>query len=253
MHLDASDRQTSFKKSRIKKGYYPAQLLRVVPFNDGDGKPKEGKYGRQLIFEYGIYKPHPDTNAPMEPMQVVDEDSKEKQDVIIAKFVYSMYRGKDGKLNTAVTPNSAITNILKAHGWTFTATGIDIDKYIRTWVEVNIDDYEQKGNESHPAYIASTIKDISPYKGPEPSKDLRLIAVPEFKETRMETSQKDLEKRRDAEAFAPDSDNPEVAKVKANMTEIESMKQNGFLTEDGYKMSMEKLNKKLADLQGKKV
>lgn len=257
MYLPASDKQSSFKRPHIKKGYYPAQLLRVVPYNDKDNKPIEGKFGRQLIFEYGIYKPNQDTGVPIEPMMWADETMKEKQEVILAKFVYYMYKDqKTGDLRTAITPNSAITKILKAHGWVFTPEGVDVEKLLKTWVEVNIDDYENEGSETEKPYIASTIKDIGPYKGPEIPKDMKLIVPREPKEVKKETSQKELERRKDAGAFGPDleaANNADVAvaKIKAKMTEIEDLKEKGFLTPAGYDTAMGKLKEELAKFKGK--
>lgn len=251
MLLPVSDKQASYRKPHIKKGYYPAQLLKVVPYNDKEGRPIEGTYGRQLIWEYAIYKPDQETGKPLEPMQFADDDmkeKKEKQDVIIAKFVYHEYKNADG-YRTAVTPNSAITNILKAHGWVFTTEGVDPDKFIGTWVEVNIDDYEVKATPSEKAYTASTIKDIGAYKGPKPDEKLRLITPREPKEVRKETSQKTIEKRRDAQAFGPGIVKTEVEKIQAKMDEIKDLKDKNFLTEDGYNQAMVKLNEELKKAQ----
>jgi len=175
--LPASDKTSSFVKPHIKKGYYPAQLINVEHYVDREGNPIIGKFGKQLIMEFAIYKPDPETSAPVEPM--VYEYDKITRDVVIAKFVYCEYKAKDkeGKFiedefQTAVTPNSAITKILKALGWEFNAKkGVDVSNLIGAWVEVNIDDYDLKDEKG----VASTIVNINEYKGPEVKEDIRKV------------------------------------------------------------------------------
>ncbi len=167
MKLPTSDKTSSFVKPHIKKGYYPAKLQKVEAYTDSDGKPKEGKFGRQLIFEFAVYESDPKTDAPIKPMTVVDGNIT--SDVVIPKFVYHQYKNKDGDgYNTAITPNSAITKLLQALGWEFSTKDVDIDPLIGNWVEVNIDDYEaKKGDET---VTASTIAKVNPYKGPKVDK-----------------------------------------------------------------------------------
>jgi hypothetical protein len=91
-------------------------------------------------------------------------------EVEIPKFVYHIYKDKKtGEKQTAITQNSAITRVFKALGWEFDATKtLDPEDFVNNWVEINIDDYEQKDKDDKD-YTASTIKDINPYKGPAPT------------------------------------------------------------------------------------
>ena len=119
MLLPTSNKTASYgKRPLIKKGYYPAQLLKVEPYNDKDGKIQEGKYGHQLIFSFAIYQGDPDTGKPIKPMfHQPKEDSNEQENVILSKFVYHEYKDKkdDTKFQTAITPKSAmIKAIIKA-------------------------------------------------------------------------------------------------------------------------------------------
>ena len=90
MKLPTSNETSSFgKKPHIKKGYYPAQFIKVEPYTDKDGNLKDCKWGHQIIMEFGIYKPDSKTGAPIEPMTFKsDEDSNVAARVIIPKFVY---------------------------------------------------------------------------------------------------------------------------------------------------------------------
>jgi len=174
MKLPASDKTSAFTKPHIRKGYYPAQLLKVEEFKDKDGNAVEGKYGRQLIFEFGIYAADPESGAPTQPM--THTEGNMTSDVLISKFVYHQYKDKKtNELQTAITPNSAITKLLKALGWEFSAEGVDIDALLNAWVEVNIDDYEYGDDKQ----VASTIKDVNPYKGPKVGSDLKPVTKKE--------------------------------------------------------------------------
>ncbi|GAF76199.1 unnamed protein product, partial [marine sediment metagenome] len=161
MKLKTSDKTSSLRiKPHIKKGYYPGKLLKVELFANRDGSPKVGKYGQQLIFEFAVYKKDPETDEPKEPMKYcTDEKLKTYANVVISKFVYHMYKAAkkgeqwvEGEYQTAITPNSAITKILKALGWVFSAEGVDPDEFIGKWVELDVDNYTQgEGDEAYTA------------------------------------------------------------------------------------------------------
>lgn len=242
MKLPASDQVSAFgRKAHIKKGYYPAQLLKVEPFTDGDGNLREGKFGRQLIFEFAIFKADPESGAPIGPMKMENEEGNEVN-VVIPKFVYHEYKakGKDGKwkegeFHTAITPNSAITKLLKALGWVFTAEGVDLEPLIGHWVEVNIDDYEQADRQTEETYTASTIAKVSEYKGPE-VKDMEKVAPSK--------EPKKVEKQLKHEA-TKDEDKEEEPKKESSLDEkkakLKEMKDEGLLTEKGYNDAVEQL------------
>ncbi len=255
MKFPTSDKTSSFgNKPHIKKGYFPGKLLKVEVFADKDGHPKIGKFGQQLIFEFAVYKSDPETDAPVAPMMyLANETDKEKTPVIISKFAYHMYKktNKDGKwvegeYQTAITPNSAITKILKALGWTFSAEGVDPEDFIGNWVELNIDDYEQ--GEGDEAYTASTIKDINPYTGPD---------VADVPDVRPREPAKKVEKQVKHEAVKNNhvndssEDSDEVKKLKSKKAELQQLNQDGFLTDDGLKQATEQIDTQIEDLKKK--
>jgi len=257
MKLPASDKTSAFgNKPHIKKGYYPGKLLKVELFADGDGNPRIGKFGQQLIFEFAVFKADPDSDAPIAPMKYqASEGDDELSPVIISKFVYHMYKktGKDrkwveGEYQTAITPNSAITKILKALGWKFSAEGVDPDEFIGNWVELNLDDYTQ--GEGDEAYTASTIKDINPYKGPEVKKE-----VEEVKPTEAPKKVEKQVKHEAVEKTASDQDAPqdqgEVKKLESKIEELKKLNKDGYLTEDGLKQAVEQLETKIEELKKK--
>ncbi|GAI30964.1 unnamed protein product, partial [marine sediment metagenome] len=144
----------------------------------------------------------------------------------------------EGEYQTAFTPNSAITKLLKSLGWKFSTEDVDPEDFIGNWVELNIDDYEQ--GEGDEAYTASTIKDVNPYKGPE-VKDVEDVKAPE--------SPKKVEKQIKHEAVKEDEDTPEIAKIKSKIVELEKLNKDGFLTDKGLKQAVEQLNTKIEALQ----
>jgi len=255
MKLPTSDKTSSFgNKPHIKKGYYPGKLLKVELFADRDGNAKIGKFGQQLILEFAVYKADPETDAPIAPMKYqANENDEELSPVIVSKFVYHMYKqiGKDkkwveGEYQTAITPNSAITKILKALGWTFSTEGVDPDDFIGKWVELNLDDYTQ--GEGDEAYTASTIKDINPYKGPE-VKDIEDVKPTEKpKKVEKQVKHEAVKKEEKKETVA---DPEEVAKIKIKIEELKKLNKEGFLTDDGLKQAVEQLETKIEELRKK--
>jgi len=244
MKLQTSDKVSTFGiKPHVKKGYYPGKLLKVELFTDRDGTAKIGKFGQQLIFEFAVYKSDPETDAPIEPLRYcTDEKLKTYADVIISKFVYHMYKkvGKDkkwveGEYQTAITPNSAITKILKALGWTFSAEGVDPDDFVGNWVELNLDDYTQ--GEGDEKYTASTIKDINPYVGPEVKNIEEVKATEKPKKVSKQMNHEDVK------------ENSEVDKLKVKITTMKNLNKDGLLTDDGLKQAIEQLETQIEELE----
>ncbi len=243
MKLPTSDKTSFGIKPHIKKGYYPGKLIKVELFADSSGKAKVGKYGQQLIFEFAIYKKDQETDAPIEPLKYcTDEKLKTKANVVISKFAYHMYKkGKkgeawvEGEFQTAITPNSAITKILKALGWNFSTDDVDPEKFIGNWVELDIDDYEQ--GEGDEAYVASTIKDVNPYEGPE---------VGDIEDVEATEKPKKVEKQVKHEAV---KENPEVEELEKKKEQMKQMNKDKFLTDEGLKQSLEQLDTKIEAVQ----
>ena len=170
MELEVSAKTSYGAKPLVKKGYYPAQLLKIDTFKDSEGNLKEGKYGNQLILEFAVYKPGK-KDEPTEIMKCIDKETNIESDVVIPKFVYHIYKDqKTGEKRTAISPKSAITRVFTALGWKFDASKpLKVDDFLNKWVEVNLDDYEHVDNLTDEKTIASTIKDINEYKGPTPT------------------------------------------------------------------------------------
>ncbi len=244
-----SDKVSFGIRPNIKKGYYPGKLLKVELFADNNGKAKVGKYGQQLIFQFAVYKKDPETDAPIEPITYcTDEKLKTNADVVISKFVYHTYKDAkkgeqwvEGNFQTAITPNSAITKILKALGWTFSADGVDPDEFIGNWIELDIDDYTQ--GEGDEAYTASTIKDINPYEGPEVKDDIKDVKATEKPKKVEKQVKHEAVKEKDT------SDPKEIQELKAKIETMKGLNKDGLLTNEGLKQAVEQLNTKIEALQ----
>jgi hypothetical protein len=257
MKLPTSDKTSSFgRKPYIKKGYYPGKLLKVEIFSEKDGKPKVGKYGQQLIFEFAVYKKNPETDAPISPMMYkANEEDEEMRPVIISKFVYYMYKKFDkdkkwieGEFQTAITPNSAITKILKALGWTFSTEDVDPEEFIGNWVELNIDDYEQKDEDE--SYTASTIKDINLYGGPEIDKDSIEDVKPTEKPKKVEKKVKHeaVKKLPTSESDLP-KDTDGIKNLENKIEELKKLNKDGFLTKEGLDQAVEQIQAQIEELK----
>ena len=256
MKLPTSDKTSSFgNKPHIKKGYYPGKLLSVEIFSDGDGNPKVGKFGQQLIFEFAVYKADPKTDAPIVPMKYqASEGDDELSPVIISKFVYHRYKKKgknkewiEGEYQTAITPNSAITKLLEALGWTFSKDDVDPEEFIGNWVELNLDDYTQGKDDE--AYTASTVKDINSYKGPE-VKDVEEVKATE-KPKKVEKQVKHEAVKEEASDQEAHQDQGEIKKLETQMEQLKKLHSDGFLTDGGLKQSVEQLETKIAECKKK--
>jgi len=247
MKLDISDKTASFGlRPHIPKGFYPGKLVEVKPHKDKDGNLIEKKFGKQLIFSYAVYKTDKE-GKPTEPMKYKpDKESLKEEDVILASFVYHMYKDKaSGEYRTAITPNSRITKNLLALGWTFPkdiTKGIELDELIGNWVELGVDDYDQKLQNTDDTYKASGIIKISKYEGPEPGE------VKEASPKKPKEVKKEMKHSRIEEFNAIQK---QVKEIEARKEEMESMRDSGDLTEKGYKKSIELLDAKLEEVKAK--
>jgi hypothetical protein len=248
MKLPASNKTASYgKKPFIKKGYYPAKLLKVEEFADKDKNLVLGTYGNQLIFEFAVYAKD-ENDCPTVPM-TFSEEGKETVDVKISKFVYHQYKDKanPGQFQTAITPNSAITKLLVALGWTFSEDGVDPDDFVGNWAEVNVNDFDTKTKEGE-KYVASTIADVLPFKG-EVSE-----SVPEVEATKKPESVKKQVKHSEnlPASDAPVKSSPvtedDPEKLKAKINDLNNLHKDGHLTDNGHKSAVEQLQAKLDSL-----
>ena len=208
MKLPVSEKTSSFTRPHIRKGYYPGKLLKIEEFKDQNGTLKEGKYGRQLIFSFAVYSADPESGAPLKQMRFMNDNINTP--VELSKFVYHQYKNDKGEYRTAITPKSAITRLLMALGWEFTAEGIDTDSLIGQWAEINVDDYDKVVQDE--TIVMSTIKDVSQYKGPKPI----------------------------------DTDTPTPKKVisdtnKDKIQKLKELKDSGELSAEGYNSAIEQL------------
>ena len=228
MDLEVSNKQGAGfgRNPHIKKGYYPAQLIKVEKFTDKDGNLKEGKYGNQLILSFRVFKADSKTDEPVEVMKFTDDSlgCEIESDVVIPKFVYYIYKDqKSGEKQTALTPNSAITKVFKALGWEFDASkAFDPESFVGNWAEVNLDDYERKDKDDK-AYTASTIQNINVYKGPAPKVG--------DKKTESELP--------DEVDMSEESDLPDD--VKTRIAGLKKSHEDGLLSKEGFEQAVKKL------------
>jgi len=245
MKLPTSNKTASFgKKPWIKKGYYPAKLLKVDPYASKDGVLVEGTYGHQLIFEFAIYSKD-ENDTPVAPM-IFSEEDRDDVPVKISKFVYHEYKvqaPKEGEplYRTAITPNSKITETLQALGWKFSEEDVDLEPLVGNWVEVNIDDYKAKAKDGE-QYTASTIKDVNPYNGKEVKnvEDVNPTEAPKKVEKQM--SHEDVKESETKES-------EEIEKLKGKLGELKKLHSDGYLSDDGLKQGTESLETEIEGLR----
>lgn len=262
MKFETSDKTSSFgKKPHIKKGYYPAKLMKVAPYKDRDDNWKEGKFGRQLIFEFAIYSADPESGAPIKPIQHENSETGKMEDVIIPKFVYHQYKQKDKETEktryvTAITPNSAITKILKSLGWVFSGEGVDMAPLIGNWVEVNVDDYDYKYQDEE--HTASTIKDVGEYEGPAVGEETK--EPPEAKKKDPQKIEKQV-KHKAVEEEAKEKEEPKKEEkplksgdtipedLEAKKIELKKLLDEEVLSKEGYEQAIAQIDAKLKDVK----
>lgn len=222
MLLETSNATSNFaNRPHIKKGYYPGKLVKVQEFTSGKDKvAKVCKHGKQLILDFEVWKE--DKSGPV----VYDDDGTERP-VVISKFVYHIYKvtnkeneWTEGEFKTAITPNSKITEILEALGWKFSTEPVDPEDFIGNFAELNINDYEQnKGKED--AHTISSIADIA--------------------------------KLPDEESAEPKTLSPEVVeqinKFEEAKKNLDSLKESGDLTEEGYNDAIEQIDHDIKKLR----
>jgi len=173
-----------------------------------------------------------------------EEEGKEiTEDVVIPKFIYHEYEDKNtGMFRTAITPNSKITELLKALGWTFSPEGVDLDPLIGNWVEVNVNDYEQKATDGN--YTASGIAEISPYKGP-PVKEGSVKEVATKEPAKIEKQLKHEEVKKASDIVEAEekkkSESEEELKIRKEKDNLKQMLDDGLLTQKGYDNAIEQL------------
>ena len=92
----------------------------------------------------------------------------------------------------------SITKVLEHLGWKFSEEDADPEEYIGNFVELNIDDYEQKSDSGN--YTASTIKDINELKTTDEDAEPKEI-TPEIQEQidKLEESRKNLDNLKESE------------------------------------------------------
>lgn len=255
MKFETSDKTSSYGvKPYIKKGYYPGKLLQVTEFTEKDGTPKVGKYGQQLIFEFAVYKAD-ENGTPIKPMMFKPDVNKtEEYPVKLSKFVYHKYKKTDkddkwidGEFTTAITPNSAVTKLLKALGWTFSGNGVEMEEFIGKWAELNLDDYIV--GEGPDAYKASTIQNVNPYEGNEVG-ELQIVTATEppksVKKTLINTG---TERVKSLPAEIEAGIEVAIKKREDNITNMKTLLNDGSLSEDGFKQAVTQLESEIKGLR----
>lgn len=245
MELPVSDRGSNFGiKPHIKKGYYPARLISVEQRKTKEGTLYEGTYGRQLIMRFVVCNPG-DKGQPTEVLTHTEnaENIKTSMPIILPKFVY--YEYKDQKTNeyrTAITPNSAITKIFKALGWTFDASKpLNVNDFINKWAEINIDDYaynDEDGQEKK----ASTIKDVGKYDSPTPSKSI------ENQINNLDGGNPVVVKKQ-LKHVDVKGESDKIQNTKDQILSLAKMKDEGNLSKEGFEQAKEQLEKQIKELE----
>lgn len=244
MELPVSDKVGGFAdKPHIKKGYYPGQLLSVEERKDQDGKLFEGKYGRQIIMTFAIFKPG-EEGEPTDPIIItekVEGGPKVSTELTLPKFVYHQYKDKDkpGEFQTAITANGKITKVFVALGWEFDASkNLKVNEFINKWAELNIDDFDYKPKDGDP-YKASTIIGINKYEGPNPnpSKEVKLKEKKNVK--------KQLKHDAVKEEVVVEEEPTKVKELRKKIDDLKIMNTERLLSDDGLAQATEQINKQI--------
>jgi len=226
MKFGVSTKTSNFeKKLHIPKGYYKGQLISVKDRAKQDGTLIEGKFGPQAVMMFRIYDKEGEV---MKVTETNDQGGGITREVEIPLVINTAYKNNDGSLRTAFTPKSRATKVFKALGWNLVENvELDTDKFIGKFCELNIDDYDAEetvqdgqGNDKTQTYKASGIKDVASWEGDRPSPE----------KASSDTSQYLNEKAKE---------------IKKKMADMDSMKEKGMLTEEGYKKAMKELNEQL--------
>lgn len=232
--LEVSDKVSIVsKRPLVKKGYYPAKLLEIKPRQKDDGTPIEGKFGRQIILMFQVFKE--DMKTPMTYVDKVEGMADKNMDLIMPLVLNSEYKNKDGSYSTAVTPKSRITQVFQALGWKFDAkNSLDVDSFIGKWVEVNIDDYsastKDKDGVVTATYPASAIKDVKVWN-PENGSEEEVVT---------EENKKSLEESK-PKVVNKTLTSPEIEE---QMKQLNDLKAKNLLSESGYNIAVEQLKAK---------
>ncbi len=152
MKMEVSDKvAVPQRRPHIKKGFYHARLVEVRP------KKAESKYGKKVVLLFDILN---------------DAFKKEGKYLQLATETYSEYKQENGSYRTAVTPNSRITKIFQALGWTFTTQGLDTNDFIGAEAKVLVDDYDYEFTDPNTnkkeTLKGSTINDVNKWEEAQP-------------------------------------------------------------------------------------
>lgn len=241
MELETSTKAGSgFVRPLIRKGYYAGQLVDVREFKDDKGNWLENKYGPQIICDFQLFHVDPESNTITKP--VTFKDGNMEKDVVLGAFLNISYKDTDkqGKVKlvdgkpqyrTAITPNGRITKVFMALGWKGPAEGEKLKprEFIGKVAEINVDDYEKDGVKS------STIKDVKKFDGKIP---------PDFAGTPVGKHDAPAAAAPAAQPAATPAAPKEIpAELQAKIDRLTKLKEEGMLTEGGYKDAVEQLKK----------
>ena len=224
MKFETSDKVATFeKKPRIKRGYYGLELLSIKPRQKLDGTPIEGKFGEQIVLMFAIYSEDFKT--------MIKNPGKPGEQLFLPMVLNSQYKGDDGKIRTAFTPNSRITKVFKALSWEGPKEGriIDVSDYIGKKCVGNIDDYDAKlvkADKTEEVYKASAIQGIS-----APDEDL-----PDFPAEKEKAVEKG--KAIESQTVKKVVKHSDIEEKKAALKE---QMEAGNLTKGGYEKAIESL------------
>lgn len=243
MEFPSSDKVATFtKKPKIEEGYYVGQLIEVKPRQNKDGTPVEGKFGRQIICLYQVYKK--DGDKVGEPIEIKNDNGSEH--LVLARVLNSEYKDTDKEGNvtyrTAFTPNATITKDFMALGWAGPPEKVNTDDYINNFVKLNVDnvDFEWKNEKGETEkYKASAIKDVGKWEGEVPSSDSPKAKTGP-KTVKKQVKNADLKKE---EAEEEKESQAPANNVKEQTLNMIKMLEDGNVTPEGYSQALEQLRK----------
>ena len=118
MKIAINNKQTYGARPLIKKGYYPAKLVKIEERKKKDSEEPyvstfNNSKARQLILTFLIYKSNPDTEEPTVPVKFTDPVTNIEQDVRLAKFLNWFYMNEnETEWRSNLTPKSVLTQTL---------------------------------------------------------------------------------------------------------------------------------------------
>lgn len=246
-------------KAKISKGYYVGRLVSAKMLRNKQGELVENKWGPQMVLDFEIYRRKPIDEEESDftvGKQVTFKVDNMEFDAKIPVFLNSASKVvdaqknpilKDGKVQykTAFTPKSRATQVLMALGWEGPPAKVRVEDYIGNFVEANVDDYTMTDKTTGAESVISSIKDVKKWTGQVP-KDMPPVVKNEAPATQ-QLNHAEMEEELHVEEEDVNGE-PETAITysghDAALADLKDKLDNGIITQKGYDMAIEQLNKK---------